>query len=1131
MDDNVDAVYDETVEETEEERGGSLLPEKEQQGSQRRARLTNLDLILCGKLMIAEQELMGPEDNTFDAWMNQCCWADVGPSKEDLQSLAKQICDDSWRSRDQNLKPLAPLAAPSKRCNDNGSIDDIVNWQGVSVDWLLNIFLRTPEMTRLKEFQCPMWFVRNFCVTEILRRRGVQSGCVANHMGKFSNAGDGREQLSNAGNETTSQNGYYSGDANIFISYTGSRSLFDFVSHLKHQDMKGKYVWTDVLCVDQFAWTTRTDEKMTEFKDRFMTQLKDRISQIGHTVLLLDRWSDVESTLGKVWVIWEMFATADGGSALNVHFAQDEKGKFFLDYFYDFKGIHKGGAEHLFKALGKVDAAAAESFDPKDKDVVVKSMEQDGNGGITRVNKLVTEKMRQWLVSTIRDLYDVLENSGQGEASKIALVLAAMYTEIGSLDEAVHFAQIAYTKSILVSDSTQTMNTLLTFSTIMHAQGKFKEAVDLTRMMLDTTKAILGTHNETTYWVMNNLAAHLEKLHEFEEAETLLREALSGLLQLAPGSRHTWSVMYMLAVVLIGQGKNLDEAGRLHLESLEKRRACLGPRHPDTLESINSLAALTAVRGNKDKTEPLIRYSLVATREIWGDTHPATLSKLNNLAVLLMDIEQYEEGESWCCEALAGCRETLGVTHPETLRSVTILLTMFERQNKLSEAEPWFREVVSDFQSAFGISHLETLHAMTTFGEILVDGDELDEAETFFHLVLTSTKASRTDETLVANDSRKLVILESKCLELLANLFRIKGDFLTAERMSREALEQICHFKGNADIMALNAMASLAGILEEKGDIDGSISLLDQALAGFKETVGDTDDETLKCMTRLAVLLQQEGKRLVEAEALCVHVRSASMSKEQDGCPINSTAVVLLLASRRESQGDHAGAEKYLREAVTRLRHENGNNDANTCSVLFRLSSTLIEQQKPTEAETFLREALGGFRSAEGNTSLRTMIVMKEMAVLLESLEKTEEAEQLFREAMVLFRETCGETDQNFLDCLWKVALLVKNQGRLDEALPLYREVVERYGRVKGEMDPDTLGWLGNLGRLLWCRGFDDNELNEAGHLFREVLIGFRAVHGDTHPNSVAALKCLVHFLQDQGYDQDAVISLIHELD
>jgi hypothetical protein len=68
------------------------------------------------------------------------------------------------------------------------------------------------------------------------------------------------------------------------------------------------------------------------------------------------------------------------------------------------------------------------------------------------------------------------------------------------------------------------------------------------------------------------------------------------------------------------------------LRALEARERTLGPEHPDTLISVNSLGLLYKSQGRYGEAEPLFLRALEAWERTLGPEHPRTLISLNNLA-------------------------------------------------------------------------------------------------------------------------------------------------------------------------------------------------------------------------------------------------------------------------------------------------------------------------------------------------------------------------------------------------------------------------------------------------------------------------------------------------------------------
>ena len=71
----------------------------------------------------------------------------------------------------------------------------------------------------------------------------------------------------------------------------------------------------------------------------------------------------------------------------------------------------------------------------------------------------------------------------------------------------------------------------------------------------------------------------------------------------------------------------------------------LGREHPDTLLSVNNLAALYHAQGRYSEAEPLYKRALEASERVLGREHPDTLQSVNNLAALYETQGRYSEAE------------------------------------------------------------------------------------------------------------------------------------------------------------------------------------------------------------------------------------------------------------------------------------------------------------------------------------------------------------------------------------------------------------------------------------------------------------------------------------------------------
>ena len=96
----------------------------------------------------------------------------------------------------------------------------------------------------------------------------------------------------------------------------------------------------------------------------------------------------------------------------------------------------------------------------------------------------------------------------------------------------------------------------------------------------------------------------------------------------------------------------------------------LHPDHPNTLVSVNSLAALYESTWRFGEAEPHYQRALTARERVLGRDHPDTLDSVNRLAILYARTGRYGEAELLLHRALTGRERVLGPDHPDLLAAI-----------------------------------------------------------------------------------------------------------------------------------------------------------------------------------------------------------------------------------------------------------------------------------------------------------------------------------------------------------------------------------------------------------------------------------------------------------------------------
>jgi tetratricopeptide (TPR) repeat protein len=206
---------------------------------------------------------------------------------------------------------------------------------------------------------------------------------------------------------------------------------------------------------------------------------------------------------------------------------------------------------------------------------------------------------------------------------------------------------------------------------------------------------------------------HLIDLGNSATQAVTLGEQLTADLEQALGPDHpgTLNSRNSLAAAYRAAGR-ADDAIQLFRQTLVSRVRLLGPEHPDTQISQNNLA--TAYHDAGRIAEAILLYELtLATRErLLGASHPSTLNSRGNLAAAYQDAGRDDEAILLMEQILATREQLLGVDHPSTVNSRNKLANAYRGAGRADEAIPLFEQILDDRERLPGTNHADTRGAV-----------------------------------------------------------------------------------------------------------------------------------------------------------------------------------------------------------------------------------------------------------------------------------------------------------------------------------------------------------------------------------------------------------------------------------
>ena len=296
--------------------------------------------------------------------------------------------------------------------------------------------------------------------------------------------------------------------------------------------------------------------------------------------------------------------------------------------------------------------------------------------------------LRTFSETRLTFLQDTLESLSDPEVRiEQRLRIAGVLKELARWDEAEEQLRPTLAEAVALTDSKLVASASNNLAMLLRATNRFDEAESLMRQALAINEAAFGNQHPNVAAGLNNLALLLKDTNRFEEAEPMMRQALA-----------------------------IDEA-------------TFGNKDPEVATDLNNLALLLKDANRFEEAEPLMRQALAINEAAFGNQHPNVAAGLNNLALLLKDTNRFEEAEPLMRKALAIDEASFGNQHPKVAIDLNNLASLLKATNRFDEAEPLMRKALAIDEASFGNQHPRVATDLNNLALLLKDTNRIDEAE------------------------------------------------------------------------------------------------------------------------------------------------------------------------------------------------------------------------------------------------------------------------------------------------------------------------------------------------------------------------------------------------------------------
>jgi tetratricopeptide (TPR) repeat protein len=236
-------------------------------------------------------------------------------------------------------------------------------------------------------------------------------------------------------------------------------------------------------------------------------------------------------------------------------------------------------------------------------------------------------------------------------------------------------------------------------------------------------------------------AALLNRLGDSAAQSIVIGERLVAASERVLGPDHpdTLDSRNSLAVAYWAAGRR-DEALGMDERTVATRERVLGPDHPDTLGSRSNLALDYRDAGRLDEAISLDEQVLAVRERVLDPDHADTLTSRSNLALDYQDAGRLDEAISLHEQVLAVRERVLDPDHPDTLNSRHNLAAAYAAAGRRDEALGLDEQVLAARERVLGSDHPDTLHSRHNLALAYRDAGRLDEAITLHEQALASYK-------------------------------------------------------------------------------------------------------------------------------------------------------------------------------------------------------------------------------------------------------------------------------------------------------------------------------------------------------------------------------------------------------
>ena len=294
----------------------------------------------------------------------------------------------------------------------------------------------------------------------------------------------------------------------------------------------------------------------------------------------------------------------------------------------------------------------------------------------------------------------------------------------------------------------------------------------------------------------------------------------------------------------------LDKAIALYEQTLEDSIRVLGLDHSSALTSRFSLAGAYRASGRLEEAITLYEQVFSGRSRVLGPDHRSTLTARDHLADTYWEAGRFDEAITLKRQILADAMRVMGPDSSGASAARLSLAATYRDAGRLDESITLHQENLDDVARIMGPDHPDTLTARNLLAGAYREAGRLDEAMTLYQQNLA-------DSTRLAGPDHPHTLSSRGTL---ASAYRDAGRLDEAIPLYEQNLDDVARTLGLDHPETLASRHSLAGAYRDAGRLDDAIPLFEQNLTDFTRILGPARPDTFTSRSTLASAYQAAGR-------------------------------------------------------------------------------------------------------------------------------------------------------------------------------------------------------------------------------------------------------------------------------